>query len=99
MAHRFTEENVRDTVRALDTAGTSLIEVNHRDGLGGSMFNYGFSLVDERTLISAAVDEATRAKIAVLSLRGLGTVTDLKAAADLGAGAVRIATHCTEADV
>lgn len=99
MAHRFTEANVRDTVRALDAAGTSLIEVTHGDGLGGSTFNYGFSLVDERTLISAAVDEATRAKIAVLLLPGLGTVTDLKAAADLGAGAVRIATHCTEADV
>src|SRR5699024_5028456 len=99
MAHRFTEENVRDTVRALDTAGTSLIEVTHGDGLGGSTFNYGFSLVDERTLISAAVGEASRAKIAVLLLPGLGTVTDHKAAADLGAGAWRIATHCSEADV
>lgn len=99
MSHRFTEANVRDTVRALDRAGISLIEVTHGDGLGGSTFNYGFSLVDERTLIEAAVDEATRAKIAVLLLPGLGTVTDLKAAADLGAGAVRIATHCTEADV
>ncbi|WP_034270591.1 4-hydroxy-2-oxovalerate aldolase [Haloechinothrix halophila] len=99
MAHQFTEANVRDTVRALDDAGVSLIEVSHGDGLGGSTFNYGFSLVDERTLISAAVDEAQRAKIAVLLLPGLGTVTDLRAAADLGAGAVRIATHCTEADV
>ena len=99
MAHRFTETNVRDTVRALDTAGVSLIEVTHGDGLGGSTFNYGFSLVDERTLIKAAVDEAQQAKIAVLLLPGLGTVTDLEAAADLGAGAVRIATHCTEADV
>lgn len=99
MAHRFTEWNVRDTVRALDAARVSLIEVTHGDGLGGSTFNYGFSLVDERTLISAAVDEAKHAKIAVLLLPGLGTVTDLKAAADLGAGAVRIATHCTEADV
>ncbi|GAA5108928.1 4-hydroxy-2-oxovalerate aldolase [Haloechinothrix salitolerans] len=99
MAHQFTEANVRDTVRALDDAGVSLIEVSHGDGLGGSTFNYGFSLVDERKLIEAAVDEAQRAKIAVLLLPGLGTVTDLRAAADLGAGAVRIATHCTEADV
>lgn len=91
--------NVRDTVRALDHAGVSLIEVSHGDGLGGSTFNYGFSLVDERELIAAAVDEAKRAKIAVLMLPGLATVADLKAAADLGAGAVRIATHCTEADV
>ncbi len=99
MAHQFTEANVRDTVRALDDAGVSLIEVSHGDGLGGSTFNYGFSLVDERKLIEAAVDEAERATIAVLLLPGLGTVTDLRAAADLGAGAVRIATHCTEADV
>ncbi|MGH3517273.1 MAG: 4-hydroxy-2-oxovalerate aldolase [Haloechinothrix sp.] len=99
MAHQFTESNVRETVRALDAAGVSLIEVAHGDGLGGSTFNYGFSLVDERKLIAAAVDEAKRAKIAVLLLPGLGTVTDLRAAADLGAGAVRIATHCTEADV
>ncbi|MFF5989560.1 4-hydroxy-2-oxovalerate aldolase [Prauserella flavalba] len=99
MAHQFTERNVRDTVRALDDAGISLIEVTHGDGLGGSTFNYGFSLVDERELIAAAADEAKQAKIAVLLLPGLGTVTDMKAAADLGAGAVRIATHCTEADV
>ncbi|OXM54423.1 4-hydroxy-2-oxovalerate aldolase [Amycolatopsis alba] len=99
MAHQFTEKNVRDTVRALDDGGVSLIEVSHGDGLGGSTFNYGFSLVDERKLIAAAVDEARHAKIAVLLLPGLGTVGDLKVAADLGAGAVRIATHCTEADV
>ncbi|WP_409467168.1 4-hydroxy-2-oxovalerate aldolase [Amycolatopsis sp. GA6-003] len=99
MAHQFTEKQVRDTVRALDDAGISLIEVTHGDGLGGSTFNYGFSLVDERKLIAAAVDEAKQAKIAVLLLPGLGTVADLRAAADLGAGAVRIATHCTEADV
>ncbi|MBA0126947.1 4-hydroxy-2-oxovalerate aldolase [Haloechinothrix sp. YIM 98757] len=99
MAHQFTEQHVRDTVRALDTSGVSLIEVTHGDGLGGSTFNYGFSLVDEKQLISAAVDEASSATIAVLLLPGLGTVTDLRAAADLGAGAVRIATHCTEADV
>ncbi|NIJ12267.1 4-hydroxy 2-oxovalerate aldolase [Saccharomonospora amisosensis] len=99
MAHQFTEANVRDTVRALDTAGVSLIEVTHGDGLGGSTFNYGFSKVDERVLIAAAVEEARSATIAVLLLPGLGTVTDMKAAADLGAGAVRIATHCTEADV
>ncbi len=99
MAHQFTEKNVRDTVRALDDAGISLIEVSHGDGLGGSTFNYGFSLVDERKLIAAAVEEARHAKIAVLLLPGLGTVGDLRVAAGLGAGAVRIATHCTEADV
>ncbi len=99
MAHRFSEEQVRSVVHALDAAGVQVIEVTHGDGLGGSSFNYGFSLVDDIKLVAAAVDEATQAKIAVLMLPGLGTVTDLTQAFDAGASVARIATHCTEADV
>ena len=72
MAHRFTEEQVRGIVRALDAAGVEVIEVTHGDGLGGSSFNYGFSAVRDIELIAAAVDEATQAKIAVLLLPGVG---------------------------
>lgn len=99
MSHQFTEEQVRAVVAALDRAGVQVIEVTHGDGLGGSSFNYGFSLVDELDLIAAAVDQATRAKIAVLMLPGLATVHDLKQAHAVGASVARIATHCTEADV
>ena len=99
MAHRFSEEQVRSVVHALDAAGVQVIEVTHGDGLGGSSFNYGFSLVDDIKLVAAAVDEATQAKIAVLMLPGLGTVSDLTQAYDAGASVARIATHCTEADV
>jgi len=99
MAHRFTEEQVRLVVHALDGAGVEVIEVTHGDGLGGSSFNYGFSAVDDIQLVAAAVDEATRAKIAVLMLPGLGTVKNLRQAFDAGASVARIATHCTEADV
>lgn len=99
MRHRFTEEQVRVVVRALDAAGVEVIEVSHGDGLGGSSFNYGFSAVDDIELVRAAVQEATRAKIAVLLLPGLGTVADLRRAHDAGASVARIATHCTEADV
>jgi 4-hydroxy 2-oxovalerate aldolase len=99
MAHRFTEEQVRGVVRALDTAGVEVIEVTHGDGLGGSSFNYGFSAVDDIKLVAAAVDEARNAKIAVLLLPGVGTIEDLRRARDAGASVARIATHCTEADV
>ncbi len=99
MAHRFTEEQVRSIVHALDAAGVQVIEVTHGDGLGGSSFNYGFSLVDEIQLVRAAVEEAHQAKIAVLMLPGLGIVGDLRRAHDAGASVARIATHCTEADV
>jgi 4-hydroxy 2-oxovalerate aldolase len=99
MAHRFTEDQVRSIVHALDAAGVQVIEVTHGDGLGGSSFNYGFSLVDDIRLVRAAVEEATQAKIAVLMLPGLGIVDDLRQAHDAGASVARIATHCTEADV
>ncbi len=99
MSHQFTEAQVRGVVHALDAAGVQVIEVSHGDGLGGSTFNYGFSLVDEFQLIKAAVDEATHAKIAILMLPGLGTVHHLKRAQECGAEVARIATHCTEADV
>lgn len=84
MAHQFTQDQVRAVVHALDAAGVEVIEVSHGDGLGGSSFTYGFSLVDEFELITAAVEEATRAKIAVLILPGVGTLRDLDRAYDCG---------------
>jgi 4-hydroxy 2-oxovalerate aldolase len=99
VAHRFTQAQVRRIVRALAAAGVGVIEVTHGDGLGGSTFNYGFSAVDELDLIAAAVAEAGESTIAVLLVPGVGTVADLRRAADAGARMVRVATHCTEADV
>lgn len=97
--HQFTGDEVRAIVAALDAAGVPVIEVTHGDGLGGSSFNYGFSHTDERVLIAAAVDCAQRSRIAALMLPGLGTKDDITAAADLGVSVMRIATHCTEADI
>ncbi len=99
VAHQFTEGQVRAVVHALDRGNVEVIEVAHGDGLGGSSFNYGFSRVDEFDLIAAAVDEARRARIAVLLLPGVGTTEHLRRAHDVGASVARIATHCTEADV
>ena len=99
VAHRFTVEQVRDVVAGLDAAGVPVIEVAHGDGLGGSTLTYGRSLVDERKLIAAACETAQRATIAALILPGVGTVSDIKAAHDLGVGLLRVATHASEADI
>lgn len=99
VAHQFTEQQVRDVVRGLDDAGMHYIEVSHGDGLGGSTFQYGKSLVNEMKLIEAAVAACTNSKVAVLLIPGIGTVHELKQANDLGARLVRVATHVTEADV
>ena len=99
VAHQFTVDQVRRTVRALDLAGVPVIEVTHGDGLGGSSFTYGFSRTSELDLIAAASAEVRRARIAVLLLPGVGTGEDLRRARDHGASVVRVATHCTEADI
>ena len=99
LSHRYTTEQVASIVRGLDAAGVPVIEVSHGDGLGGSSFNYGFSGTDERDLVSAAVGAATRARIAVLLLPGIGVADDLRDMADRGVQVARIATHCTEADI
>ncbi|WP_068268816.1 4-hydroxy-2-oxovalerate aldolase [Aldersonia kunmingensis] len=98
-AHQFTTKDVRDIVAALDGAGVPVIEVTHGDGLGGSSFNYGFSHTPDQELIKTAVATAKTARIAFLMLPGLGTQTDIRAAADNGARICRIATHCTESDI
>ncbi|MDA8045436.1 MAG: 4-hydroxy-2-oxovalerate aldolase [Actinomycetota bacterium] len=97
--HQFSDTEVRAVVAALDGAGVPVIEVTHGDGLGGSSFNYGFSKTPERTLMKAAVETARHARIAALMLPGVGTKDDITAIAELGVEVVRIATHCTEADV
>jgi 4-hydroxy 2-oxovalerate aldolase len=98
-AHQFVEDDVRRIASALDAAGMPVIEVTHGDGLGGSSFNYGFSRVDEKKLIATAVDAVKDAKIAALMLPGVGTKDDVRAVHDLGVQVIRIATHCTEADI
>ena len=96
--HQFTVDEVRAVARGLESAGVPAIEVSHGDGLAGSSFNYGFSGTDELDLIAAAA-ELERTRLAVLLLPGIGTKDELRRARSLGASLVRIATHCTEADI
>ena len=97
--HQFTVEQVTNVVKALDSANVPYIEVSHGDGLGGSSLQYGLSLTDEMKLIEAAASVVEQAKIAVLLIPGIGTMSQLKEAAKLGAKMARVATHVTEADV
>ena len=83
----------------LDEAGIPLIEVTHGDGLGGASLNYGFPAHTDEEYLNAVVPKMKNAKISALLLPGIGTVDHLKMARDCGVHTIRVATHCTEADV
>ncbi|MFD7205501.1 4-hydroxy-2-oxovalerate aldolase [Streptomyces sp. NPDC059893] len=97
--HRITPEQVGRIVAALDAAGVPSIEVSHGDGLAGASLNYGPGSNTDWEWIEAAVANSEHATITTLLLPGVGTVTELRKAYELGVRSVRVATHCTEADV
>jgi 4-hydroxy-2-oxovalerate/4-hydroxy-2-oxohexanoate aldolase len=97
--HQISLDQMRQVAQGLDAAGVPLIEVTHGDGLGGSSVNYGFPAHTDEDYLSAVIPLMKRAKVSALLIPGIGTVDHLRMARDLGVQTIRVATHCTEADV
>ena len=97
--HLISLEQMKTVACGLDAAGVPLIEVTHGDGLGGSSVNYGFPSHTDEEYLGAVIPLMKQAKVSALLLPGIGTVDHLKMAYDLGVSTIRVATHCTEADV
>ncbi|MES2508480.1 MAG: 4-hydroxy-2-oxovalerate aldolase [Pseudomonadota bacterium] len=97
--HQMTLDQMKSVACGLDAAGVPLIEVTHGDGLGGSSVNYGFPAHTDEQYLGAVIPLMKQAKVSALLIPGIGTVDHLKMAHELGVSTIRVATHCTEADV
>lgn len=99
MRHQISITQMETIAQGLDDAGVPLIEVTHGDGLGGASVNYGFPAASDEEYLRAVIPKMKQAKVSALLLPGIGTVDHLRMAADCGVTTIRVATHCTEADV
>ncbi len=97
--HQITIDQMKTIATGMDEAGVPLIEVTHGDGLGGASVNYGFAAATDEQYLRAVIPLMKQAKVSALLLPGIGTVDHLRMAADCGVTTIRVATHCTEADV
>lgn len=97
--HQITVDEMVVVAKAMDEAGMPMIEVTHGDGLGGASVNYGFPANSDEEYLTAVCKEMKHTKVSALLLPGIGTIDHLKMALDCGISTIRVATHCTEADV
>lgn len=97
--HQYSKTQIKEIAIALDRAKVDAIEVSHGDGLSGGSFNYGFGSHTDWDWLEGLVEELEHAVLTTLLIPGIATIDDLKKARDLGVGSVRVATHCTEADI
>lgn len=97
--HQISLEEMVDVATGLDAAGVPLIEITHGDGLGGTSVNYGFPAHSDEEYLRTVIPKLKKAKVSALLLPGIGTVDHLQMAHDCGVSTIRVATHCTEADV
>jgi 4-hydroxy-2-oxovalerate/4-hydroxy-2-oxohexanoate aldolase len=97
--HQISIAQMIEVATGLDDAGVPLIEITHGDGLGGASVNYGFPAHADEEYLQAVIPRLQRARVSALLLPGIGTVDHLRMAKDCGVGTIRVATHCTEADV
>ena len=99
IGHQYTVDEMVHIAEKLEEANVDIVEVSHGDGLSGNSLNYGFSAHTEREYLQAVRQVLNDADLAALLLPGIGTIEDIEMAIDCGIDTIRIATHCTEADI
>jgi len=100
VAHQLSAHQIAIYAEAADKAGVPIVEVGHGNGLGASSMQVGLALEDDVTMLETARKHLTKSKLGIHVIPGFATIKrDLIRALDIGVDVVRVASHCTEADI
>ncbi|MBP9673632.1 MAG: 4-hydroxy-2-oxovalerate aldolase [Bacteriovoracaceae bacterium] len=98
--HRLNAEQIVAYCKAADQAKIPIVEVGHGNGLGASSLQLGESAINDVELLTLARQNLKYSKLGIHVIPGFATIEkDLKPALDMGVDVVRVAAHCTEADL
>ena len=98
--HQLTAEQITSYCRAADAAGIPIVEVGHGNGIGASSLQLGESRTSDAVALQTARENLKTSKLGIHMIPGFATIErDLKPAIDIGVDVVRVAAHCTEADL
>ena len=100
VGHQLSAENIAVYCKAADVAGVSIVEVGHGNGLGASSLQLGEAKTSDHIALTTARANLRKSKLGIHVIPGFATIErDLKHALALGVDVVRVASHCSEADV
>ena len=100
VGHQLSAENIASYCRAADAAGVSIVEVGHGNGLGASSLQLGEAKASDHVALTTARKNLNRSRLGIHVIPGFATIErDLKPALALGVDVVRVASHCSEADI
>lgn len=100
VAHQLDVTQIANYCKAADLAGIPIVEVGHGNGLGGSSLLVGEAKVDDVTMLKTAREHLKHSKLGIHVIPGFATINrDLRQALEFGVDVVRVASHCTEADI
>lgn len=98
--HQLDAAQIARYAKAAEAAGILVVEVGHGNGLGASSLQVGLSALSDREMLETARKELSNSKLGVHVMPGFATIKrDIAPALDIGVDVVRVASHCTEADI
>lgn len=100
VAHQLSKHQLSVYAAAADAAGVAIVEVGHGNGIGASSLQVGEAALTDAEMLAVVRSALTNARMSIHVIPGFATINkDLRPAIEAGVDVIRVASHCTEADI